>query len=398
MSDGMLMVHGGAPTAVMNASLYGAVKAALASGVVARVYGARHGSGGILKQDFMDLTALSPDTLEALPRSPGSFIGTSRFPVEEADYERIVDILVERKIRWLLFNGGNGSMDTCGKIARAVARRAPGTPGSGIRVTGIPKTIDNDLAMTDHAPGFGSAARYLAASVGELCQDVASLPIHVCVIEAMGRNAGWLTAAAALAGGPGLGPHLIYAPESPFDEEAFLDDAKTLYDRVGGVVVVASEGLKTADGVPVVPPVFRTGRSVYYGDVSAHLAGLVIRRLGIKARSEKPGILGRCSIAHQSDTDREEAIVAGREAANAALSGETAVMSAFRRISSVPYRCDTFLVPVEDVMLRERTLPQEYLNGRKNGVEPAYLEWCRPLVGGPLPAFADRMTQELPCR
>jgi 6-phosphofructokinase 1 len=411
--DSIVIVHGGAPTAVINASLYGAIQAAKDSGLPGAVYGAHGGTRGLIDGDFVDLAALPEETLEALPRSPASFIGTSRFPVEEGDYARIVEVLVERKLGYLLFTGGNGSMDTCGKISRALASRAP---GSGIRVVGIPKTIDNDIAVTDHAPGFGSAARYLAASVAELARDVASLPIHVCVIESMGRNAGWLTAAAALASEDplskpasrtstypinlpsairptarpeaSLGPHLIYLPELPFDEERFLDEAKTLYERQGGVVVVASEGLKGKDGVPIVPPVFSSGRSVYYGDVGAHLAALVIRRLGIKARSEKPGILGRCSIAHQSALDREEAILAGGEAVRAALSGETGVMVGFRRLSSTPYRCETFLIPVEELMLKERTLPTEYVNAGGNGVAPEYLEWCRPLLGGPLTTFA----------
>jgi 6-phosphofructokinase 1 len=387
MKDKLLIVHGGAPTAVMNASLYGAIRAAKASGEVGKVLGARGGTRGVLEGDYIDLSALPEGTLEALPSTPASFIGTSRFPIEAVDYDRIVDSLVRDGIRYLLFNGGNGSMDSCGKIAQAVARRAP---GSGIKVVGIPKTIDNDIAVTDHAPGFGSAARYLAASVAELSQDIASLPIHVCVVESMGRNAGWLTAASALAQRGSLGPHLIYVPEVAFDEEKFLDEAKSLFERLGGVVVVASEGLRDKDGTPIVPPVFRTGRSVYYGDVSAHLCGLVIRRLGIKARSEKPGILGRCSIAHQSGLDREEAILAGSEAAAAALSGETGVMVAFRRLSSVPYRCETFLAPIEEVMLHERALPREYLSPALNGIQDSYLDWCRPLVGGDLAAFAER--------
>ena len=397
MKDNMLIVHGGAPTAVMNASLYGAITAAQKSGVVDSIYGARGGSRSLLTGDYIDLSALSREALEKLPYTPASFIGTSRFPVDN-DYAAIADKLVEQDIRYLLFNGGNGSMDTCGKIAAAIARRAP---GKGIRVVGIPKTIDNDIAVTDHAPGFGSAARYLAASVSELAQDVASLPIHICIVESMGRNSGWLTAAAALAKTAGrseasfseqsqLGPHLIYVPEVPFDEEEFLDEAKTLYDRYGGVVVVASEGLKTGDGKPIVPPLFQTGRSVYYGDVSAHLCATVIRKLGIKARSEKPGILGRCSIAHQSALDRDEAILAGAEAVKAALSGQTAVMVGFRRISSKPYRCETFLIPIEEVMLHERTLPLEYLNPEKNGVNGNFLEWCGPLIGGPLADFARR--------
>lgn len=404
MNDNLLIVHGGAPTAVMNASLYGAIRQARASGAVDGIFGAENGSAAIASGNWIDLGALPSETLEALPNTPASFIGTSRFPLEEDGYEKIVDTLVEKNIRYLLFNGGNGSMDTCGKIVQALARRVP---GSGIKVVGIPKTIDNDIAVTDHSPGFGSAARYLAASTAELAQDIASLPIHVCVIESMGRNAGWLTAASVLAkdslrdaagrmDGFGrnarspLGPHLVYVPEIPFDEEAFLDEAGSLYKKFGGVVVVASEGLKDASGKPIVPPIFQTGRSVYYGDVSAHLANLVIMRLGIKARNEKPGVLGRCSIAHQSPVDRAEAILAGEEAVKAALEGQTGVMVGFRRISPEPYRCETFLIPLEEVMLHERSLPLEYLNADRNGIDDAFVQWCRPLAGGALAPFAGR--------
>lgn len=413
MKGKLLVVHGGAPTAVMNASLWGVVEAATASGAVDGIYGARGGMAGLLAGDYIDLSALPAEVLDALPSTPASYIGTSRFPIEAEGYDRIVDRLVQGHFEYLLVNGGNGSMDACGKIAAAVARRAP---GAGIKVAGIPKTIDNDLAGTDHAPGFGSAARYLAASVAELAQDLASLPIHVCVIECMGRNAGWLAASAALAdpsawagreacaaaakGAPvslgerPLGPHLIYVPELPFDEERFLDEAKALYDKWGGVLVVASEGLRDAAGEPIVPPLFQSGRSVYYGDVSAHLAGLVIRRLGVKARSEKPGILGRCSVAHQSSVDKEEAIAAGRAAVEAVLAGRTGVMVGFRRISSSPYRCELFLSPLEEVMLLEKTLPIEYLNPGRNGIDASFCEWCKPLLGGPLPIFADRSPAE----
>ena len=202
----------------------------------------------------------------------------------------MAELLQERNIRYVLMNGGNGTMDACGKLA-AVCK------DKGIFVMGIPKTMDNDIAITDHCPGFGSIARYMAGTVRELAVDVRSLPIHVVVLESLGRNAGWATASAALAREQdGDAPHLIYLPERPFVEEEFLDQVKTLYNRLGGVVVVASEGLRDETGKPIVPPIFQTGRSTYFGDVSSHLAQMVVRRLGIKARSEKPGILARASI------------------------------------------------------------------------------------------------------
>lgn len=388
MKANVLVVHGGAPTAVINASLYGVLRESASSGSIGRVYGAKGGTAGFIAGDFIDLTALDDEVVERLPFTPASFIGTSRHPVDPAGYDTMADVLQANGIGIVLFNGGNGSMDTCGKLAKAVARH--NLTGS-IRIVGIPKTIDNDIAVTDHAPGFGSAARYLAASVRELACDVASLPIHVCIIESMGRNAGWLTAAASLAGEgvpPGHGPHLIYVPEAPFDEERFLDEAQALYRRFGGVVVVASEGLRSADGTPIVPPIFQTGRSVYYGDVSAHLCNLVVRRLGIKARSEKPGILGRCSIAHQSAVDREEAVIAGREAVKAALAGHTSVMVGFKRLSDEPYACEPCLIPIEEVMLHERTLERSFLSDEGTRISASFGRWCRPLLGGPFDRLA----------
>lgn len=371
----LLIVHGGAPTAVINASLYGAIAEAQKDPEVSGVFGARYGSAGILAEDFIDLTAIDKETLELLPHTPASAIGTSRTPLEAGDYERMAEILHRRGFGYVLFNGGNGSMDTCGKLGRAGEKY-------GIKVCGIPKTVDNDIAVVDHAPGYASAARYLAASVAEAAMDVRSLPIHVCVIEAMGRNAGWLTAASALARtGEGTAPHLIYLPEIPFDEEDFLRRVSELYKKLGGVVVVASEGLKGKDGQPIVPPIFKSGRATYYGDVSAHLAEIVIKELGIKARSEKPGLLQRCSIALQSDTDREEAIHVGREAAKAVLSGKGGLMPGLMRRSTSPYLCEAELIPVESVMLEERLFPREYIADNGVDVTESFIEWCRPLVG-----------------
>ena len=308
MSANVLVVHGGGPTAVINASLYGVVEEAKKSGSIGKVYGAIGGSEGILKENFLDLMQVPEEKLSLLLQTPATAIGSSRYALEQEDYDAMAGIFRKHGIRYVLLNGGNGTMDTCGRIFEACR-------GEDIYVVGIPKTIDNDIAITDHTPGYGSAARFIAASTAEVGADVRALPIHVCVMEAMGRNAGWITAASALARKkPGDAPHLIYLPERPFHEEEFLEDVKRLYEEKGGVVVVASEGLKNEKGEPIVPPVFKAGRATYYGDVSAYLANLVIQKLGIKARSEKPGLCGRASIAWQSPVDREEAVLAGREA------------------------------------------------------------------------------------
>lgn len=370
---------------MINASLYGVLRQAEEYKDIDHVYGAIGGSQGILKERFLDLAGFSREKQELLLATPGTAIGSSRYALEQEDYEAMADIFRKYDIRYVLMNGGNGTMDTCGKVHRACAE-------AGVRVVGIPKTIDNDIAVTDHSPGFPSAARYIAQTVAEVGVDVKSLPIHVSIVEAMGRNAGWITAASVLARKkPGDAPHLIYLPERPFYEEEFLEDVKRLYEEKGGVVVVASEGLKGPDGEPIVPPIFRSGRSVYYGDVSAYLAELVIKRLGIKARSEKPGLCGRASMALQSPVDREEAILAGREALKAAVSGESGVMVGFAREETADgsYKVKVRMIPIEEVMLHERVMPVEYQNSRGNDVTEAYAKWCGPLLGAEISDYID---------
>ena len=377
MAGKLLLVHGGGPTAVMNCSLYGAVREAVESGKIDGVYGAVGGMGGLLAEKFVRLDTLPASRLELLLQTPGSAIGTSRDAMEAPEYAKAAEVITKNGFRYLLCNGGNGTMDTCGKIYEAC--RAAGTE---VLVAGIPKTVDNDLAVTDHAPGFASAARFIAGTVREVCADVRSLPIHVSVVEAMGRNAGWITAAAALARQDGLiGPDLIYLPERDFDEAAFLRDVQEKWALGRGVVAVVSEGLHGPGGKPLVPPIFQTGRSTYFGDISAHLAQLVVKELGIKARSEKPGLMNRSSIPWRSPVDCREAEEAGRAAVRAVLEGRSGVMPAFRRVSGEPYRSEIFLAPIREVMLTERVMPAEYINEAGNGVTEAYIRWARPLIG-----------------
>ena len=224
MGENILIVHGGGPTAVINASLYGAITEAKKHRELEHIYAAKNGTGGLLREEFIELSKIPQEELALLLQTPGSAIGTSRDQLEQEEYDRMADILQKRNIRYVLFNGGNGTMDTCGKLYRTCKGR-----GFDVCVMGIPKTMDNDIAITDHSPGFGSAARYIAQSVKEVCADVRGLPIHVVVIEASGRNAGWITAASALADdGDGNGPDLIYLPERPFDEDRYIEDVERL--------------------------------------------------------------------------------------------------------------------------------------------------------------------------
>ena len=383
--DTLLVMHGGGPTAVINASLFGAVDEALRTPEAGRVLGALGGVGGILDGRFVDFGTVSRETLALLPHSPSSAIGTSRKPLEEKDYRALAHALKREHVRWLLPTGGNGTMNTCGEIWRACRAE-----GMNIDVVGIPKTMDNDIAVTDHAPGYASAALYMAASVSEVCCDVRGLPIHIVIVEAMGRNAGWVTAASALADESGTGgPDLIYLPERDFDEDQFLESCQELIDEKGSGIVVVSEGLHKKGGVPVAPLLMETGRSQYFGDVSAHLARLVVQKLGYKARSEKPGLLGRASMPWQSAVDREEAVQCGREAVRAALEGDSGKMVGIERLSDAPYAVRYVRIPIEEVMLFERTLPDEYINKEGNGVTDAFRSWVRPLLGAPLPRFAS---------
>ena len=376
----LLIMHGGGPTAVINASLYGAVQEAKRHPEVGHIYGAIGGSGGLMKEQLRDLRQIPEEELSLLLTTPGSAIGTSRDRLREEEYRRMAEVLRKYEIDCVLLNGGNGTMDTCGKLWHQCK-----ADGMDVRVMGIPKTMDNDIAVTDHAPGYGSAARYIAASVQEVCADVKSLPIHVVIIEASGRNAGWITAASALARvEPGDGPDLIYLPERPFIEEAFLRDVSRLIEKKKGVVVVVSEGLRDEKGEPVAEPVFTSGRDVYFGDVCGHLANLVQQKLGYKARAEKPGLLGRASIAYQSSVDREEARLAGELACRAVLEGETGKMVAFRREEGAAYKVTPILVPIEPVMLEEKKLPDAFINAAGNDVTDAFVRWAAPLIGEPL--------------
>ena len=375
----------GGPTSVINASAYGVIDTALKSGAITQVLGAEHGIMGVLNDRLFDMGQEDPEELRLLKYTPSSALGSCRYKIadpelDDTDYKRILEVFKKHDVRYFFYNGGNDSMDTCNKINQYMQ-----SVGYECRVMGVPKTIDNDLFGTDHCPGYASAAKYIATSIMEVYQDA-----HVydkgmiVVVEIMGRHAGWLAAASALASEYGAGPDLIYLPERPFDEAQYLRDVQKLIEEKHGVVVVASEGLKDKDGKPIVEPVFKVGRATYFGDVSAHLANLVIKHLGYKARSEKPGLLGRASIALSSDVDRREAILAGEEAVRAACAGENGKMVGFIRESTSPYRARTTLIDVNDVMLVEKKMPDEYINEAGNGVTQAFLDWCAPLIGEPL--------------
>ena len=381
MKGKVLVVHGGGPTPVINCSLYGVIKEAKKHKDIDSVYGAIFGTQGFLQERFVRLDTLDEEKLSLLLNTPGTAIGTSRWPIYEAEYEHMVQIAESHGFDKIIFNGGNGTMDTCGRLYEFARGK--------FQIIGIPKTVDNDLTAIDHSPGYGSAARYMAGTVGEITQDIKGMPIHVSIIESMGRNTGWIAASSALGKSKGYAPDLIYLPEKIFDEEMFLYDVEKISRGKGGVVVVASEGLKKADGQPIAKPIFKTDRATYFGDVGTHLAQLVISRLGIKARSEKPGIAGRASVKWISEMDRDEAIVLGEHSVRLLSQGTSGEMVGIKRVNSKNYLTELFSVPIQQVMMTEKHMPSEYINEKGNNVTDKFIEYAKPLIGGDLPEYAN---------
>jgi len=372
----MLIAHGGGPTPVINNSLRGAIEEAKRHKEIEIMYGARFGAEGILGDDLIDLGKFSAREVELLSQTPASAIGSCRRKLGDEDYPAVLECFRRNNIRYFFYNGGNDSMDTCNKIHKLAVQS-----GYELNVVGIPKTIDNDLVLTDHSPGYGSAAKYAAMSALELSQDVASLPIHVVIMEAMGRNAGWITAATALFSDKMPCEHLVYLPEVPFDKERFLSDVTDRFAKGCGLLVTASEGLRYADGSEVADSgvVDGFGHKVP-GGVAQTLADMIISGTNLKARSEKPGLLGRVSMSQLSKSDRREAYEAGAFAVASAIEGKSGFMVAVNATRKGGYSASMELAPLGDVANAEKKFPPEWINGEKNGVTREFIEYCLPLA------------------
>ena len=376
LKGNMLIAQGGGPTPVINSSLLGAVREAKRHPeAIETIYGARYGAEGILAGDLIDLGAVPAEKLDLLARTPASAIGSCRRKLTDADYPAVLECFKKFNIRYFFYNGGNDSMDTCNKVYNLAVES-----GYELHVIGIPKTIDNDLAVTDHCPGFGSAAKYAAASALELAQDAAALPIHVVVMEMMGRNAGWITAASALFSGLMPCEHLVYLPETDFDKDEFLAAVKEKWAKGRGLLVTVSEGIHYAGGAPVADSgiVDGFGHKVP-GGAAQTLSDMIMNELGIKSRSEKPGLLGRTSVALMSEVDRDEAELAGATAVRAAVEGETGYMVGFRTEREPEYKSETILVPLAEVANAEKTFPLEWIT--PGGVTDEFRSYCLPLIG-----------------
>lgn len=384
LQGNMLIAHGGGPTPVINSSLLGAVLEAKKHGEIQKIYGARFGAEGILAEDLIDLGQFSDETLALLARTPASALGSCRRKLTDADYPTVLECLKKFNIRYFFYNGGNDSMDTCHKIYQLATKM-----GYDLRVIGIPKTIDNDLAVTDHCPGFGSAAKYAAMSALEIAFDASALPIHVVVMELMGRNAGWLTASASLFRDKMPCELLVYLPETNFDKEQFLHDVQEAFAKGRGLLVAVSEGIHYADNSPVADSgiVDGFGHKVPGGAAQA-LSNMIMAETPLKARSEKPGLLGRVSVELMSELDQMEAQQAGAFAVKSAVEGQTGFMVGFQTTRQPQYETKLCLIPLEQVANAEKKFPLEWINDAGNGIAPQFADYCLPLLGQTNTEFA----------
>ncbi len=378
----------GGPTAVINASAYGVIKAALESPYITRVLGAANGITGVLNDRLYDMGEEDPYELSLLLHTPSSELGSCRYKIkdpdeDDTDYRRILDVFKKYNVRYFFYNGGNDSMDTCNKISRYMEK-----VGYECRVIGVPKTIDNDLFGTDHCPGFSSAAKYIATSCMEVSKDARVYDTGmVTIIEIMGRHAGWLAGSAAIATYCGSGPDLIYLPEVDFSMEKFLDDVKNVYRRTGKVLVAVSEGIHYADGTFVSEA--KTSATdgfghAQLGGLAVMLADIVKKELGgVKVRGIELSLLQRCAAHTASQTDVDEAYLAGKTAFDSAVAGETGKMVAFKReIVDGEYQCKMELIPLTDVANYEKKVPLDWINATDNFVTMDFIEYVMPLIQG----------------
>ena len=377
----------GGPTAVINASAYGVIRAALDAEEITKVYGANHGIKGVLEDKLFVMDEEDPEELKLLLHTPSSELGSCRYKIadpeaDDTDYKRILEIFKKYNVRYFFYNGGNDSMDTCNKISRYME-----SVGYECRVMGVPKTIDNDLFGTDHCPGFASAAKYIATSCMEINKDARVYDNGmITIVEIMGRHAGWLAASASLATAYGSGPDLVYLPETDFDMDKFLADVDRIYKKSGKVLVAVSEGIHYADGSFVSEA--KTSATdgfghAQLGGLAAMLAEIVKAHTGAKVRGIELSLLQRCGAHLASATDVEEACTAGMEAVKNAVNGVSGKMVAFERETvNGKYHCKYVLLPLSSVANYEKKVPLEWINKEGNGLKQEFIDYVLPLIQG----------------
>lgn len=385
-----VFAQSGGPTAVINSSICGAIEEARKHKEIVAMYGSIHGILGVLHENMIDLNRESPRTISLLRQTPSSSLGSSRYKLKEEDFDRILKVLAAHDIRYFFIAGGNDSMDTANRVFRMARER-----GYELSVMGLPKTVDNDLPITDHCPGYGSVARWLALSVRDAGLDTEAIYTSdtIKVVETMGRNAGWITAATALARQrPNDAPHIILLPEIPFSRDKFLSDVERVYRKLGYALIACCEGLRDENGdyLTASQRSLDTDRFGHrqLGGVGETLCGIIADGLKIKARADKPGTIQRVSALLASPVDVEEAYATGAQAVRHAVEGKSGWMVTLEREPGAEYMCKTGIVSLEEVANREKKVPREFINAEGTGVTGAFLEYVTPLIGGPLPEYA----------
>lgn len=386
MAKNMIIGQSGGPTAVINASLAGALEYAFKAEEIGTVYGMVHGIQGLLEDNVKDLTehfANRPSRLNRLRMTPAMFLGSCRFKLSntEEEYERIIKALEKYDIGYFFYIGGNDSMDTVDKLSKYVAEN-----NIDIKVVGIPKTIDNDLMGIDHTPGFGSAAKYMATAVRNVTYDTAIYSVKsVHIIEAMGRNAGWLAASSVLSrDSKNVAPHLIYMPEIPFSVEKFIADVRAKLEEYNSIIVVVSEGIRDEDGKYISA---RGDKTDIFGHVmlsgtAGYLKEVVEKEIGCKVRALEPSVLQRSAGNTASLTDVTEAQNLGMVAVRSAINGESGVFSTLKRVSNSPYVVDYYTEKVSISANAEKTIPLEWITPEGNDVTQEMIDYLKPLVKG----------------
>lgn len=419
LKGNLLVAQSGGPTSVINASVAGVVQEAKKYNVIQGIYGGLNGIYGVLKEQLIDLRQESPHTIEALKHTPAAGLGTCRYKIdfkkkpEQAakDMDRLFELFRAQNIRYFFYVGGNDSQDTANKVHHEAIKR-----GYEMRVIGVPKTIDNDLPHTDHCPGFGSVAKYNACTVMEVATDVSSMATddgNCCIIEVMGRSAGWIAASSILAKrNPDDAPHIVLLPEIPFEEDKFLAKVRETVERLHYCIVVVGEGLRRPDGTEFSADKSRLdafGHPVLSG-AGELLEELVHGKLGTKTRSVKLGYAQRCAEHFASATDSEEAAACGAAAVRAAVEGQSGMMVKIVRLSSQPYKWTTGLQPLNDIANVENLVPRDWISADGFVPNEKFVEYARPLIEGEvkvpmengLPVFAQLekklIEQKLPPR
>jgi ATP-dependent phosphofructokinase / diphosphate-dependent phosphofructokinase len=387
-----IVAQSGGPTCVINSSVCGVIQEAAKTKKIGRVLAAHDGILGVLKEELFDASAEKASVIEALKRTPAAAMGSCRYKLKsldqaQSDFDRVLDVFKAHDIRYFFYAGGNDSMDTADKVNKLAAQR-----GYELVCIGIPKTIDNDLAYTDHCPGFGSVAKYVATCAMEAGRDNEALStFDTCsIVEVMGRNAGWIAAASGLATRePKDAPHLIYMPEAAFTFEKLIRDVKEVYREFGRVFIIVGEGLKDEKGNYITAETAGFGNDAFghaqLGGVAEMLKNVIEKNAGIKARWNKLGTQQRSAMHFASLTDINEAYMCGKAAVRAAMSGVNGKMITLVREKGAKYKCTTGFAELKDVANGEKKVPREFINEKGNHITEACRRYIGPLIKGEAP-------------